>query len=249
MANERDTQAAPGDDRYDDYEDAYAYDPYTSSYGAYGFGVPPYAIASNLSRLGYALARSRTQTAVGISQIIGGVLTSLIDAAYVSAPPFQAYGMGMQGYGYAGAYGPGGYPGAAPGPAGYGAYDQDRSRPRPAAAAGRADDGRRYYDPDHPANRRRPHHYGYGPGAATGVVTDGMNRAVADALRTFSRAAEDFAYSYTPPPPPQPWPPRRRRDAAPPPAEGVRSAGHEAAQSARDAASRVESSSPPPKKP
>jgi hypothetical protein len=196
----------------DDYEsDDFATD--NSGYNS-GYNAPPYAFAANLGRLGYALARSHAQAAVGVSQIVGGVLTSLIDAANVSAMPF--------------------HPNAGPAP-----YDDTRGRERdrgPAPRSARDDDGR-----DRPRQRRYS-----GPADAANVVNDGMNRAVADALQTFSRAAEDFAQSYAPSGPRRSAPDRSAPDRDEPPRraratrEEVRRTGEHVADTVANAAARVE---------
>jgi hypothetical protein len=191
------------DEEFDDeagYEGSHAYD---SSYNA-----APYALVSNLNRLGFALARSQAQAAVGVSQIVGGVLTSLIDAANVSTRPFQPYA----------------------------GYYPDEARRRSGDRRPRDDDEREV------ARLRRM--AAGGPMAASSVVTDGINQAVADALHTFSRAAADFAQSYAPGEPSrrptrdrdEPEPRRRGRTTR----EDVRRAGEQVVESAGDAAARVE---------
>jgi hypothetical protein len=184
----------------DEFDDEAGFD--NSSDGSGNYNAAPYALASNLNRLGYALARSHAQAAVGVSQIVGGVLTSLIDAANVSSRPFHPYA--------------GSYP----------------------------DDGRRRTrDRDTPRQRRAA---AGGPTAASGVVTDGINQAVADALHTFSRVADDFAQNYAPGDSvrrstrdrdrDEPEPRRRARTTR----EDVRRAGEHMADAVGDAANRVE---------
>jgi hypothetical protein len=191
----------------DDYEnDDYVND--SSSYDNSGYNAAPYALASNLSRLGYALARSHAQAAVGVSQIVGGVLTSIIDAANVSSRPFHPF-------------------------AGTSSYDDTRRQGSPSQRGTRDDDRR-----DRPRPRRA---HSSGPAAATNVVNDGMNQAVADALDTFSRVADDFAQNYAPSEPrrsasDRDGPRRRARTSR----EDVRRTGEHAADTVADAAARVE---------
>ena len=209
MVNETDSNRASRADEFDDdqYDDDVGFDP---RYDPYAY-MPPYAITANLNRLGYALARSQTQTAVGVSQLIGGVLTTLIDAGFVASRPFQPY-------------------------AGYDPYGADPYRggaPPPSQGQGQA--GSRRSD-------ARGYGYGYGPAAATGVVTDGLNQAVADALYTSSRAAQDFASSYAPfaprgAPPRREAPAGRHKRSA---RADVRQAADDASAASDDAASRVQ---------
>jgi len=209
MVNETDSNRASRADEFDDdqYDDDVGFDP---RYDPYAY-MPPYAITANLNRLGYALARSQTQTAVGVSQLIGGVLTTLIDAGFVASRPFQPY-------------------------AGYDPYGADPYRggaPPPSQGQGQAGSRRR---------DARGYGYGYGPAAATGVVTDGLNQAVADALYTSSRAAQDFASSYAPfdprgAPPRREAPAGRHKRSA---RADVRQAAADASAASDDAASRVQ---------
>ena len=209
MVNETDSNRASRADEFDDdqYDDDVGFDP---RYDPYAY-MPPYAITANLNRLGYALARSQTQTAVGVSQLIGGVLTTLIDAGFVASRPFQPY-------------------------AGYDPYGADPYRggaPPPSQGQGQAGSRRR---------DARGDGYGYGPAAATGVVTDGLNQAVADALYTSSRAAQDFASSYAPfdprgAPPRREAPAGRHKRSA---RADVRQAADDASAASDDAASRVQ---------
>ena len=241
-----------------DFDDDLDYDDDTATYGAqvnYGYGMPPYALAASLGQLGYAVARSHTQAAVGVSQIIGGVLTSLVDASYVGTRPFQPYAPAT-----AGAYGPAprqrraGRTGEASGRERAGEpYDEPYGRTRTGAygreraggeRAGGERHGRERDGGERDGTRGRRADYGYyGPGAATSVVNEGLNRAVSDALNTFARAAEDFATSYAPgraaPPPPSREEQAARR-AARRSADDVRAAADDAAQAGKAAAGDVE---------